>query len=368
MPPNGQLIAFSALVGIWLTVLNSTLPAQSSRSRLATKQTVPETRLSFELVTGKSGVGIQAQKWGKLFQKLGVPLRIRRAGLKDKPQVREKMFGITRLVSVIGRLDRNGKVVFPDRSFTPADTSKLAVWLEELKTYGAQGSPQGKPAFGLNQVQFGHIYSALSEIVTMNLEGQELDQALAKMQLSVKYPIRITAVSNAILRDLIRVPTIRQRLKGFSKGTAIAAALADYGLGFRPLRTPSGSIELVVDPLTNTVDCWPIGWPQTESNIKTAPMLYKWVPVDLQDVPLKDVLDAVAAATEVPILIDYHQIEKKGIDIFQVKVSFPSKKTTWSLLLKSIANPEKLTRRLMIDERGQPFVWVTPIEVVRLKR
>ena len=47
--------------------------------------------------------------------------------------------------------------------------------------------------------------------------------------------------------------------------------LNEYGLGFRPVRTPSGKIEIAVFPLQKTTEVWPVGWQLKELEAKDGP-------------------------------------------------------------------------------------------------
>ena len=70
--------------------------------------------------------------------------------------------------------------------------------------------------------------------------------------------------------------------------------------------------------------------------------MFEFIPVELEDVKLLDVFDAVSVKTEVPIYIDHYRIEAKPIDLANLRVSHPSRQTTWGLLLKRVTNPAKL--------------------------
>ncbi len=329
----------------------------------AANQRPKRTTVSVELFTGSEGVGLHAQQWQQVFAKLGVSFRARRAIFKDKPEVRERMLGSTRQVTVVGRLDRSGQIVLPDRTFRRSDAAKLAEWIRELKTFGAKGSPEGKQLWGLDKVQFSSLYSALGAMLAADLEGLDLETALAKMQLPARYPLRITTTARGWLStEFPRAPAHRHSLKGLSKGTALAIVLNDYGLGFRPLRTPEGTIELAVDPFTKTTDVWPIGWEMAAiERRKAAPKMFQLVPVELEDVKLIDVLAAVSVKTDVPILIDHYRIAAKQIDLDNQRVSQKPSQVSWSLLIKRLANSAKLTREIKRDESGRPFVWISPL-------
>ncbi|HUG92617.1 MAG TPA: hypothetical protein VML55_17385 [Planctomycetaceae bacterium] len=330
----------------------------------------PSSEVTVELIfDARFGAGLHAQEWSQTFQQLGVPVRIRRAVAGDEPDVKETTLGTQRRVTVVGRLDRSGDLIFPERRYSRNQAGKLSDWLKELQTYGAQGAPAGQPVWGLDKVQFEALYSALSRTVESELEGLPLEQATVRIGLPATYPLRFTAkAGDWLAREYPGDPQFRQSLKGFSTGTALAIVLGDYGLGFRPQRQPDGSIELTVDPLKDAADVWPVGWEPKDSRQKTFPALYELVPVELDDVKLLDVLGAVSIKTDVPVRFDHYRIEASGIKLDEIVVRYPSRKTSWSLLLRGVTNPHQLTRELKIDERGTPFVWITTLKIGRLGR
>ena len=343
-----------------------TKEADAAAAKVRAKK-VSETQVEFELMTGRQGPGVAAQKWGRVFNSLEVRLRIRRSVLDDKPEIKERMFGTIRKVTVRGILDRDGKIVFPARKFSLAETKPLKEWIRELETYGGQGSPEGQPLFGLNQSQFARVYAELSTVVENEVKGIALDEAVKKLKFNKSYEVRFADVAERYLKKSPQRRGLRQEYKGFAKGLALASILNEYGLGFRPTRTPEGNLELLVRPIEVSLDRWPIGWPLKVSNLKAAPKLYKIVPVELDKIPMQDVLDAASVASGVPILADYYNIAKEGVGIEKQEVSYPAKRTSWSLLLKGITNPLKLTRRVLVDENGTPFVWVTTIRANRTR-
>ena len=78
--------------------------------------------------------------------------------------------------------------------------------------------------------------------------------------------------------------------------------------------------------------------------------------------PLTDVLTAASQASEVPLLIDHHAIERAEIDLSELKVTVPNRKTTWGLLLRQVTFPHKLGRRIVADDAGKPFVLITTLK------
>ena len=207
-----------------------------------------------------------------------------RRHVRDKIEVRERMLGRLREVKVIGKIDAKGRLAVPGRTFTPDDSVKLREWLRELATYGAQGSPEGKPMWGLLEDQFKAVHNGLAQKVEKEPQGQPLETAMKTLELPAEYPLRMTTDAGEWLKKTFpTLPPVRQKLKGISKGTALSILVNEYGMGFRPLRTPSGSLELVVDPLTKTTDLWPIGWAPKPSRQVVAPKLFELKPVEIED-------------------------------------------------------------------------------------
>jgi hypothetical protein len=320
-----------------------------------------KTILQIELIAGRDGgLGLSAQQWQQSFAKLGVAVRIRNATSGEKLLIREVQRGPLRRVTVIGQLERNGTLTFKGRTFRRSEAKQLGEWIRELQTYGAQGAPTGKPLWGLNKSQFSAVFNALKEAIDGEVTSIPLDKSLTVMKLPTRYPLRMSAAAEAHLkRTFPELPAVRQQVKGMSKGTSLAAVLIEYGLGFRPLRTPKGSIELVVEPLGDPKDRWPVGWPAQGSLPKTAPKLYELLPISLDEQKFQDVVDVIAVKTGIPVLIDRHRIAGKGMDLDKLRVSYGPKRASWSLLLRGITVPYRLAREVRIDERGAPFVWIT---------
>lgn len=324
-----------------------------------------ETMVTVELVTGPEGVGLRAQEWMRIFQELNVPFKVREARLDEQLGTKETSVGGFREVVVQGRLEKNGSLTFENKSFRQTDTVKLKEWLQELRKYGAQGSPTGQPMWGLNKDQFKSVFESLAEPLNVEPQGQKLREVAMFFKLPEAYPLRWTSGAEAALAQMRAEPVIRQSLRGVTHGTALAIALGESGLGFRPRRTPQGQIELTVIPLTESTEVWPIGWPLIEPAPKIAPQLYKNVRIDFEDETLEDVLNAASDVLKIRIFIDDFALRERKIDLAKVAVSHPKRETTWSGALKSLGYQAKLRREVWMDERGQPFVWITPLTTKR---
>jgi len=321
-----------------------------------------KTILEVELLTGPDGGALQAQEWRTVFEKLDVPVTIHKAVLDEKPDVKERTVGTLRYVTAIGKLERQGRITFPDHSFERSDSVKLKEWFDELKTYGRQGAPDGQPLWGLSKQQFELLYQSLAELSNIELQGLPLDRAATDLKLPETYPLRWSTTAADRLKRLGEQNTARQRVAGFTKATALAIALNDRGFGFKPKRTPSGSIELVVEPQArDRNELWPVGWPLQRQAPELLPGLFTMSNIELHNEPLMDVLNTAAELSEVGILLDYASLDQRQVDLGALKANFKLKKTTWSLALRGVLVPQKLNREYWQDEAGRGFVWIVPV-------
>ena len=65
----------------------------------------------------------------------------------------------------------------------------------------------------------------------------------------------------------------------------------------------------------------------------------------------------------IPILIDRAAMVSRNINLAEVKISHPRKRTTWVTALNSFTYKAKAKSEVLIDEAGKPFLWVTPLAV-----
>jgi hypothetical protein len=375
--------AFAASVTVAWTMpadaqLYQVVPPRSSRVRTiqpgsSTGASDSDTRITIELFTGTEGVGLQAQQWETVFEHAGILTRIHQESPGDKISIREKQYGKLREVFLVGRLERNGSLVFPGRHFARSESAAFEEWIRELKVYGAQGNPTGKALWGLSHDQFDAMFGALSAPVDQEVAGLTFDEALRTLQLPDQYPFRLSIAAQQTLAE----PGLKKRLgrfqlRGIAHGTALAMFLSQYGLGFRPNRTPAGKLELVGLRTEDGQALWPIGWDIPEGTYPTAvaPKLFQQTQVDLKDQKLNDVLDAVADRTGIPVRADYTAIAARGLDLNSILVSATGQHMTWSSLLSRITSPSLLTPSIRTDEAKKPFVWVTSVKNAppRMKR
>lgn len=347
--------------------------ARPSSDSASATDTSSDTHITIEVFTGKEGVGYQAQEWESVFERAGILARIHSAYAGDKIAIREKQYGKLREVSLVGKLERNGTLVFPGHQFARSESAAFEEWLRELKSYGAQGNPTGKALWGLSREQFDALFTALSAPVDQEVGNLGFDAAIRALQLPQQYPFRLSISAQQTLAGPgVKTKQSRLQLAGFARGAALGMVLSQYGLGFRPNRTPAGKLELLGIRIEDGQALWPIGWEVPEGTYPAAiaPKLFQQTQVDLKDQKLADVLAAISDKTGTPVCVDYASIAARGLALDSILVSASGQHMTWSRLLSTITSPSFLTPNLRTDEAKRPFVWVTSVKnaPARLKR
>lgn len=351
-----------AAIGVLLG--GSIAEAQKTPPRATGSLPLKQTSVEVEVLLDKFSDNLAPQQWGPVFEKLGVAVRFRQRVQGDDVSLGEKTRGSARYVTIVGELGRDGTLSFPGKSFTLDNTDRIKDWITELKTYGALGSPEGQPVWGLTDQQFDALYDELRQPASGDFEGLDFQPAIRQLALPDTYYFRLDEAARELAQKPERQHPLRHEVSGLSRGTALAIVLADYGLGFRPLRTPSGVIELVAEPLETLKKPWPIGWPLDKDlpRNETAPALFEQVTAGFNDLPLSDVLSAIEEASHTRVIVDYERCARRKINPDEVKVSYPQKRTAWILILRTVTSQARLTREIMTDEGGSAFVYVFPFE------
>lgn len=354
----GRLSGLALLICLAWTASSAAQSPPGARRNDGPKA-APTTFLEIKLLAAADGGGLHAQQWARLLEPLDASVQIQRPTLNDKPEVRERTVGTLRYVTAVGTLERNGRIVFPGHSFDPGDGPKLKEWIDSLKTYGAQGTPEGQPRWGLSGEQFDRLYGQLVKPVEADLAGLTLVESVAKLPVPAELKIRFSTATRTVRGQPLEIVKPRQDVRGFATATALAILLNDCGLGFRPNRTPAGTLELLVEPLGDRKDLWVIGWPLQQPRLKAAPKLFALTKIEFDDVPLTDLLTTVTELTGTPVMIDYAELDQKRIDLNAINVSLGRMSTSWSVALKNVVVPQKLSREIWQDESGRVFVWIT---------
>ena len=109
-------------------------------------------RVEFRLGTEVSGASTITRKWYEILTKIGVDgLQINSKYTREKIRVEESGTKDRPTYIVYGRITQRGELFIKDAIYKTSQKDTIKAWVEELKTYGLQGSPEGKPLFGLKR-------------------------------------------------------------------------------------------------------------------------------------------------------------------------------------------------------------------------
>lgn len=348
-----------------------------------------QTTLRIELLSPEMGGGLDAQQWSRALSEMGYSTRVRSALLDDKMEIQESKRGPLRFVTIIGQIDSRGQLHVPGRQFSLSDRAALREWLAEIQTYGAQGSPEGQPLWGLDQGQFERLYQALGAPVTTETAGKPLREAITRLGIPPDYAITFTSAAE---QQLARSSAAtRGSVTGLSAGTALAYLLSEQSLGFRPTRTPGGDVALQIEPLqlgpggaggatagdpSAPPRVWPVGWSLDEPaperheignnakekslplRMQLAPSYFDLAEIGLEPMPLEQAFQQSVEKTGVPVLLFHPDLARKGIDPATTEVHLPPRHQSWRLAMMRLTSSLRLTTDLRRDEVGTPFLWV----------
>lgn len=305
-----------------------------------------------------------AQNWGKRFEELGLSVRIRN-GVEVTPGVTEKVRGSLRFVTASGLLNRKGELSFGNKAFQLDDRELLKQWIDELKVYGAQGTPEGQVLWGMNKAQAEVVEAQTRKLLTVEVKDKRLDELVKSLQNDASLPIRLAPSTEAWLKESENNRPISRSVSGFSTGTGLAIALNDIGAGFRPVRTPAGKIEYQIFPLDQITDPWPMGWEPVDTttprNLIT-PELFKMGVIGFDEAPLVDVLAAIQTESKTPIIVDHRKIEARKIDLAKITASSEQKRSAWAVVITQCVRKAGLYNYFRQDEAGLGFVVIAPYE------
>ncbi|MBX3443382.1 MAG: hypothetical protein KF774_13335 [Planctomyces sp.] len=342
-----------------------TRPPRPDGSPAATPPAAPRaTVLEVDLLMNDVGVGLDSQTWGRVFDQLGQTVRVRTPEVGEEPSVSETVRGTLRTVKIVGRIDRRGTLSFPGKSFRSDDARALREWLHEHEVYGALGSPEGQPRWGLTVEQFDDLMQRLAAPIEQDVLNRPLPEVAEAIGLGTEVPLRIhTSAQDAWSGDG-SPPVATHEVRGLARGAGFSLLLANQGLCMRPLRTPAGAIELVVQPRADVAEPWPVGW-ELNTQVQRSdivPELFEFRKIGFLDRPIEDTLAAAQEETGVVIALDHWKMAQKPIDLSDRRYGVSQKSSPWILIVNSALARTGLQAQFRLDEAGKGFLWITVFE------
>ena len=322
-------------------------------------------RVEFQLVTERGFSVSGQQRWLRLLGRLGDRVRIRRGRGSVKLEV--KNTGTPRAPSyvVTGVLTAQNRLRVQGASFRLSESGRIEAWLKKLKADGPDSLTAPTGAFGLTAKQLVAVHEALAKKVSIKTKGRRTFEAAEKIAAQVRYEF---AIDPAAERKLQGSKKVADELVGLSSGTALAALLRPLGLVLMPEKPRGRPVQLAIVEYKNARESWPVGWPPKKPAGRAFPRLFNKLNVSIDDRPMTEVLGAVAGRLKVPFLIDHNSLARQRIEIDQLRVSLPEKRTYYHDILRKSLRQGKLKYELRMDEADGPLVWITTQIPASVKR
>jgi hypothetical protein len=320
------------------------------------------------LVGQGQGSSLYFQEWSQALGRAGIRnVRIRSGTEDDKPGIVTEGDADRPVYLVTGLITSRNEVVLPGARFRRGDAARIATWLRDLAENGPATGRQTKSPLGLSGGDFTKVRKDLALPVDFSTLSMTRRKAVEKIAAQVASPLRLDADVARELAD----DKVEDELKGLSCGTALACVLRPSGYAMAP-RAAGGQIVYtlmkaegksatsnVVEVNLATFKTWPIGWTTDKSDHDAVPALYESHNVNVQNVSAATALAAIGKQLRIPILLDRRALATYNIDPAKALVSFPKRRTTYSLALRAMLFRAKLKFEVRYDDAGSPFLWVT---------
>ena len=341
------VLYFSAMVTRNAAALDET----ASSPRLLDVEVVIQSQTSHRL---------KAQEWGRVLQGLGYTVKFREARPGDVTGVEDLEEGGLLQTRIVAGMVQDGAIQIGKQRFTADNPEPLLRFFEEVKTYGAGGPPNANPSWGLSPDQFREVTQLLAQPVTESIELRSSVLAIEAIGLPGNMRMLFTDASRSLAlgRQPASLPESLE-LQGFSKGTAIAIVLAQYGLGFRPKPVGPGRYDLEIDRGDETSNLWPVGWKPEQSYSEILPAYLKAIPLDVEDVEVDKLIGAVAEKLQLPFYTSNFVLHASKLNLSELKYTRKNVRISPFRLLTAVGDKLELGFDVRVDEAGKMFLWVT---------
>jgi hypothetical protein len=317
-------------------------------------------RVELEVIAdARSGAALGFQEWMQTLTRAGVKnVALRTAQAGDQIKIDERGTADSPTYAVTALLDGNVLVLPGGVRFKRGEEAKVAQWLDDLAEHGPPNRREARAAFGLTAKQLAQAREDLAKPVGFSTKGMSRAEAVEKIGRRLKLPIQLAGALPAAEDD-----KIAEDVSGLSCGTGLACILRPLGYCMVP-RLSAGGLEYVVAKAKLDQEVWPIGWKPEKPPAEVLPKLFKFLPVNVQNVPAAKFLKVIGTQLETPVLMDYNAMARHGIDPAKALVSMPPGKTTYSSALRRLLFKAGLKFEVRLDEAGRPFLWITTVKPV----
>ena len=315
-------------------------------------------QIHLEISAGRLEPVETQQKWMEILSRVGAD-RVRSVTARStgKVNIEERETGLGMVIKVRGVI--NGKKIeLPGGSYSQQDVVAIRDYLEALRLDGVDTALAEKKAFGLTSQQLVDLSQALSKPLKLKTRGVDPTAIVSHIQSQIPYDVRLETAARSALSAC---ENIRDELNGLSLGTALAATLRPAGLALQPDRKQGEEVQLNIVDARDAREYWPIGWPAATTPKEAAPGLFQKNLLEIRDFPLDQVLAAIQAKAELPMLFDYNSMARREIDLSTTKVTFVKKNVSYGYSLRKLLSKTSppMNYEIRADEAGKPFLWIS---------
>lgn len=329
----------------------------------ASSSALAEGRIELDLATEEGFPAIEAQKWLSTLSELGFSgLKIRAGRAGDKTKIVAEKRGGGTLYKVTGVLTARNELMLPGGRFSVRDGGRIAAWADRLRAEGPDAGPQAEKPFGLEDADFKRVHQDLARAVGFSTKGKTAAEVVAQIGNDLAGKLALTSQAETALEAS---DPVTEELQGLGSGTALAYVLRSAGLGLIPKSAGKGQTTYNIARPAEKQKSWPVGLPADEESNKLVPKLLEFLNVEIDEIPLPQVLEALGERLETPMLLDHIALVTRKIDPEKVIVTMPAKRTAYSLALRQLLSKARLKWTLRVDDAGKPFIWVStmvPVE------
>ncbi len=315
-----------------------------------------EMELAFE-----GGLPLTAtQKWSRVLGDAGIArVKLQAARGGEGASIDTIGSGASISYRVFGILVTGNQLIVPGGRFRINDRQKIEQWIERLRQDGPELlTSKKRPPFGLTVTLLERVHDDLRQRVNQATKGQAPQAVIGRIERQLSVPLQI---DRRAMTTLHAAGPVDEELQGLSSGTVLAAVLRPLGLSLVPERQGQ-AVRNVIRRANAEEDIWPVGWPLQKKRQAVAPQLFEMLPVEIDEFPLTETLTAIGQRIDIPMLFDHNAIARHAIDIESARVSYPAKKSSYSLVLRSILSQAGLRGEIRLDDSDSPFFWITTLK------
>ena len=316
-----------------------------------------EPRVELEIALEGNSIPAEARSWTEMLTQAGFSSVRIRGGQGDSPSLEASGTPQSPRYRVVGVLTPSNQLLVPKGRFGLNDRSGVEQWLKKLRDFGEEGISIKPVAFGLLPRQLVAVHEALAVRVEKSTLGRP-SREVAK-QIADRLTYKFIADGSA-QRALASDDAVADELQGLTCGTALAAILRPLGLVMFPERN-GPDLRLRLLAARDAKEFWPVGWPPKGNPSETVPEFFKFLKVEISDIPLTEAMLAIADRLKTPLLVDHNSLARDRVDL-QTKVNFPATNIYYARALDRLLFQAKLKYEIRVDEAEKPFLWITTLK------